>query len=134
MLAEIFVMRLVNVQQLIEQGIVGGHGPQRFVGNLGQFLIENEKDQVALILRIVEQSSEADVGTPGDLPERGRVVSMSREKFPRGGTNALAFLQLFFLPQPKPRRRNTHILYLNMPSSLPSPPGWFHPASEPFES
>ena len=98
MLAEIFVMRLVNIQELIEQIVMRLGCPKRLVGYRGEFLIEDEKDQVAFILRIIEQSSQADMGTSGDLAQRGGVVSMLGEKFTRSDTNPLTFLQLVLFP------------------------------------
>jgi len=109
-LAEIFVMRFVDTHELIEQIVMRLRCPKRMVGDGGKFLIEDEKDQVALILRIIEQSPKADVGTPGDLAERGRVVSMPGEKVTRGGTDALTFVQLVLFPESQLRRQNTHSL------------------------
>jgi len=82
--------------------------PKRLVGYCGEFFVKDEKDQVAFILRIIEQSSKTDVGTLGDLAKRRRVISMLGEEFTRRGANALAFLQLVLFPQPKLRRQDAH--------------------------
>ena len=103
-LAEIFVMRLVNIHELIEQEVMRLRCPKGFVGHRCKFLIEDEKNQIPLILRIIEQSSQTDVGTPGDLAKRSRVVSMLGEKFTGSRTDPLTFFQLVLFPEPKLRR------------------------------
>jgi len=80
------------------------HRPKRVVGYGGKFLIKDEEDQVAFILRVVEKSSEPDVGAPGDLAKRGGFVSMLGEEFARGSTDALAFVQFILFPESKLRR------------------------------
>ncbi len=109
MLAEIFVMRLVNTDELIEQVVMRLHCLKRIVGYGGKFFVEDEKDEVALILRIVEKSSKTNVGAPGDLAKGSRVVSVLGEEFTRGGTDALAFVQFILFPESK-LRRYTHSL------------------------
>ena len=98
-LAEVFVMRLVNTNELIEQGVVRLHRPKRIVGDGGKFFIKDEKNQIALILRIIEKSSKTDVGAPRDLAKRGGFVSVPGEEFTRSGADALPFVELVLFPE-----------------------------------
>lgn len=110
MLAEIFVMRLVNTDELIEQFVMGLYRLKRIVGYRGKFFIEDEEDQIALILGIVEEGPKSDVGAPGDLAKRGRLVSMLGKKRARRRTNALALVQFILFPESKLRRQYAHNL------------------------
>jgi hypothetical protein len=44
----------------------------------------------------------------GDLAKGGNFIAMLREQFPRGGPDALPFLQLVLFPEPRFGRHSLH--------------------------
>src|ERR1700730_9930406 len=93
-LTEVFVMRFGDTHELVEQGAVRMGRPQRQVGNGSEFLIEDQKNQVALVLCIIEHSSKADMRTFGDLTKGRGLVSMLGKELASSDADTLTLLHL----------------------------------------
>jgi len=72
--AKVLVMHLVDVEQPVDQGVMRISRLQCLLGHRGKFFVEDEKDQITFVLRVIKKGSEADVGALGDLADGGGIV------------------------------------------------------------
>ena len=92
--AEISVVGTKHRRDLVDQRAAGARLLQRGVRQRGEFLVEDQEHQVALVVGVVEQRSDTDVRHVRYLPHGRRGIAVALEQVRRRGADALAFFEL----------------------------------------
>src|SRR4029078_13144052 len=111
--------RAEDGDQLVDDAVARPRRGEGDVGSGVELLFEDEDHEISLVLGIVEESAEADVGALGDLAHRRRAIAVPREELARRGGDAIPRLPL--LPLPQSAMADLFPLY-RMPHAAPNVP------------
>jgi len=92
-------MRPAYTEQLLQQTLLRLCCLQRLVGNGCKLFVEDKENQIAFVLRIIEQCAKPHVRALGDLTERCRLIPVPGKQFAHRGAYALPLFDFVLFPK-----------------------------------